>query len=354
MRNVKTPLWMILAVGFLLHISLPAVGQDATSTDAEAAVPEAGAALATEADPPPGYKSMAAVQAAILTGKLKLIDGEIEVPDSVLLTQDIEYGQGGGESLKLDLYQRKGLDHPVPAILFIHGGGWSKGGRNDYHFYCVKFAELGYVVATASYRLVPEWQYPAAVHDVKCAVRWLRANAMKYHIDPEMIGVAGGSAGGHLSMMVGYSSDVPELEGDGGNDDVSSQVQAVVNLYGPTDLTVPVAAEHPTVLAFFGDNKIDEVRTDYEQASPLTHVTEDDPPTLIIQGTIDDLVPVSQADALALKLHEVGVPFRYDRLTGWPHTLDLAEVINVRCRRLMREFFAEYLPLPQPSQATGN
>lgn len=347
MRSVKTPLRITLTAGVLLLIVHPLLGQDTATADAAPAVSDAGAALATEADPPPGYKSMAAVQAAILTGKLKLVDGEIEVPDSVVLTKDIEYGQVDGEPLKLDLYQPKGLDNPVPGILFIHGGGWSKGGRNDYHYYCVKFAELGYVVATASYRLVPEWLYPAAVHDVKCAVRWLRANADKYHIDPDMIGVAGGSAGGHLSMMVGYSSDVPELEGDGGNAGVSSRVQAVVNLYGPTDLTVPAATEHPTVLGFFGGKTIDEVRTDYEQASPLAHVTEDDPPTLIIQGTIDDLVPVAQADALALKLREVGVPFRYDRLPGWPHTLDLAEVMNVRCRRLMQEFFAEHLPLPQ-------
>ena len=129
------------------------------------------------------------------------------------------------------------MTQPVPAVLFLHGGAWKGGYRQIYHYYCTKFAEHGFVAATASYRFTGEAPFPAAVEDVKCAVRWLRANAEKRGIDPNKIGVAGGSAGGHLAMMIGYSSDVPELEGKGGHAETSSRVQAVVDLYGPTDLT---------------------------------------------------------------------------------------------------------------------
>lgn len=347
--KLTTPL--VFSIGLAIAIAIfpshatltqaapPAVSDTAAEVEVDS--------LVTEADPPQGYETADAVKAAIFTGKLKLIDGEIDLPESIELEKGIEYGQGGDETLKLDLYTPKGLDHPVPGLIFIHGGGWSKGSRDDYHFYCVKFAEMGYVVATVSYRLVPEAIFPAPVQDVKCAVRWMRANAEKLHVDPNQIGVLGGSAGGHLSMMVGYSSDVPELEGEGGNAEVSSRVQAVVDIYGPTDLTVDVATGHPTVLAFFGGKKIDEVPHDYELASPLTHLTADDPPTLILHGTIDELVPIEQADRLAANLKALGIPYRYDRLPGWPHTMDLAEVVNLRCREVMTKFLSEHLPLPK-------
>src|SRR5262245_36610238 len=158
---------------------------------------------------PPGYASESEVKAAFLAGKLKAIDLTIDVPDTVTVEKNIEYGKGGGKALQLDLYSPKKLTHPLPAILFIHGGGWTSGYRQIYHYYCTKFAEHGYVVATASYRLAGEAPFPAAVEDVKCAVRWLRANAKKLGIDSDKIAVAGGSAGGHLAMMIGYSSDVP-------------------------------------------------------------------------------------------------------------------------------------------------
>ena len=145
-------------------------------------------------------------------------------------------------------------------------------------------------------------------------------------------------------MLVGYSSN-PELEGTGGHQGVSSRVQVVVNLYGPTDLTTSYATSNGTVINFLGGKKIEEARRQYELASPITHVTKGDPPTLIFHGTIDDTVPIAQADKLAEKLKATRVPYRYDRLKGWPHTMDLAEVINRRCRRLMTEFFKKHLSM---------
>jgi acetyl esterase/lipase len=171
----------------------------------------------------------------------------------------------------------------------------------------------------------------------------VRANSSTYNINPDSIAVIGGSAGGYLSLMVGYTSDVPELEGDGGNPGVSSRVQAVVDLYGPTDLTTPVAIEAREVRNFL-KKTYEEAPDLFLKASPIHYVTKDDPPTLILHGTIDELVPIEQSDALAAKLKELGVPVIYDRLEGWPHTMDAAQAVNERCRFFMDHFLKRYLP----------
>jgi acetyl esterase/lipase len=294
---------------------------------------------------PPGYASESEVKAAFLAGKLKAIDLTIDVPDTVTVQKNIEYGKGGDKALQLDLYSPKARTTPLPAVLFIHGGGWTSGYRQIYHYYCAKFAEHGYVVATASYRLAGEAPFPAAVEDVKCAVRWLRANAKKLGIDPNKIAAAGGSAGGHLAMMIGYSSDVSELEGKGGNADSSSRVQAVIDLYGPTDLTDESARSRKEVKRLMGGKAFDEVPDAYRLASPVTHVTKDDPPTLILHGSIDSTVPIHQAELLVEKLKSAGVVYEYDRVEGWPHTMDLDVDVNRHCMAKMFEFLDKQLGL---------
>lgn len=303
-------------------------------------------ARGAEAPPiPPGYSSEDAVRTAILLGRLKLVNaGNVTVPDGVEEIIGIEYGTGGGRPLQLDLYRPENRESARPAILFIHGGAWKGGKRSDMKFYCAKFAGLGYVTATASYRLSGEAPFPAAVHDVKCAVRWLRANAGEYGIDPDRIAVSGNSAGGHLSMMIGYSDD-PALEGDGGNGGVSSRVCAVVNFYGPADLTTDFAKRQGVLREFMDGKTHDEAPDAYRLGSPLFHLTPDDPPTLIFHGTLDSTVPVEQADRLAVKLDELGIEYVYDRFEGWPHTMDLAEVVNRRCVYQMERFFERHLPL---------
>jgi len=295
---------------------------------------------ATEAPPiPQGYADDQAVKAAILLGQIKLIDAiNVSVPDNVEEILDIEYGTGGERKLHLDLYLPKGRTKATPAIIFIHGGAWKSGKRSDMKFYCAKFAEKGYVTATVTYRLTDEAPFPAAVHDVKCAVRWLRANTSKYQVDPKRIAVSGNSAGGHLSMMIGYSDD-PSLEGNGGNNDISSRVCAVVNFYGPTDLTTDFAKKQGVVEDFMGGKTFAEAPHTYQQASPLFHLTRDDPPTLIFHGTIDSTVPIVQADMLSEKLKELGIDHIYERYEGWPHVMDLAEAVNRRCVYQMEQFF---------------
>jgi len=304
-------------------------------------------ALAEVPPAPPGYASEDKVIEAFRSGQLEIIDLAIAVPENVSVRKGIEFGKGGGRALALDLYSPKQRNARLPAVIFIHGGAWKSGYRQMYHYYCTKFAERGYVAATVSYRLTSEAPFPAAVEDIKCAVRWLRANAETLGIDPNRIAVAGGSAGGHLAMMVGYAPDTPELEGDGGNSDSSSRVQAVVNLYGPTDLTTDFARTKSDVIAFLGGKSFDEQGELYQFASPVTHVTKDDPPTLILHGSIDGTVPIEQAELLVKKLKENGVACEYDRIEGWPHAMDLHAGVNHHCLAKMFEFFDKHLGTQQ-------
>ena len=245
-------------------------------------------------DPPAGYATRAELMARIGLGLVQVIDLENDpLPPAVLETKNITYGQIGDRQLQLDLYQplpgQKASDSsegagastespPLrPGLIFIHGGAWSGGSREVYHYYTKRMALRGFVAATISYRLSREAVFPAAVADAKCAVRWLRAHAAEYQIDPTRIAVLGGSAGGHLAMMVGYAND-PTLEGEGGNAETSSRVAAVVNLYGPADLTTVDARQATPVRRFLG-GPFAEKPTAYEQASPVLHLDPQDPPT---------------------------------------------------------------------------
>ena len=150
-------------------------------------------------------------------------DAAPPVPDSVIWEEGIVYSTPDGESLALNMARPRSDDGKQPAILCIHSGGFRAGKRESYDGLCVKLAEKGFVAATITYRLAPKYQFPAAVHDCKAAVRWLRANAAKYSIDPTKIGITGGSAGGHLAQFLGVTAHVPEFEGTGGNPEQPSQ-----------------------------------------------------------------------------------------------------------------------------------
>src|SRR5882724_8975680 len=153
---------------------------------------------------------------------------ELVVPDDVMFERNIEYANPDNEHLQLDVARPKATSAPLPAVLCIHGGGFRAGSREGYDKLCLSLAQHGFVAATITYRLAPKYQFPAAVHDCKAAVRWLRANASKYQIDPARIGATGGSAGGHLAQFLGVTAGIPEFEGDEGNPTLSSSVACVV------------------------------------------------------------------------------------------------------------------------------
>lgn len=313
---------------------------------------------------PPPLRGFPTVNAAMLMYVLGMVDivdiaGEIPIPDGVTFRPDVEYGRVGDRPLLLDLYLPEAAEESHPAIIFIHGGGWVDGDKRDYRFYAVRFAARGYVVASIGYRFAQEARFPGCLEDAKCAVRWLRANAPELGVDAERIAVVGGSAGGYLAMMVGYAPDDPCLEGAGGHAGVSSAVAAVVNAYGPTDLTTDYARNHPTVTRFLG-KRYEDAPDLYALASPIHHVTANAPPTLILHGTIDNIVPVEQADMLAEKFQRLGVPYWYDRADGFPHTMDLIAPVAVRNEFLMHAFLQEHFygrppeeaaPLPPPAFA---
>ena len=301
---------------------------------------------ATPPAPPVGFATSDEAFDAVRKGKVPVANRFAPIPPNVEITRDVAYGHTGQRSLLLDLYSPKDANGSSPAIIFIHGGSWRGGKKEDYRPYALHYAAMGYVVASIQYRLSGEAPFPAAVHDVKAAVRYMRAEASRHGVDPKRIGVAGGSAGGHLSMMVAYSADVKELDGDSGHPAVSSQVRCIVNLYGPTDMTSAyaqaVSRTNKAVSAFF-EGTYDEHPDAYAAGSPIRYLTQDDPPTLILHGTIDALVPIDQADILAAKLTELKVPYVYDRLPGWPHGMDVVKDVHERCLWFMDRFFDRYL-----------
>lgn len=291
---------------------------------------------------PHGYRNETRLKVAYALGFLKLVDTNPTIPDNIEIFKNIVYKQVDTISLKLDIYKPKELKTPAPVLIFIHGGSWSKGKRSDYLPYLIDYALKGYVTVTVSYRLSGVAHFPAAVEDVKCAVRWIKAHAAGYNINPEKVALIGGSAGGHLAMMVAYSNENEFTKAC--PDTRSAQVQAVVNFYGPTDLTTEYARNRHECLSFLGKT-YREAPEMYAAASPSTYISPDDPPTLIFQGTIDSLVPVSQSDSLHAWLDNAGVANEYYRLKGWPHTMDLAKKVNEYCRYHMDAFFNKYLQI---------
>ena len=310
-----------------LTLVLPSTGGAAVSGTIELNPPTA----------PQGFESRQAVMAAIFKKELELIQSDFPTPTNVKEIKNIEYGRAAHRPLLLDLYLPEKPDLKKPSLIFIHGGAWSGGSRDVYKHYTVHFAKLGYAAATISYRLSGEAPFPAAVHDSKGAVRWMRAKAGDYGFNAKKIVAIGGSAGGHLSLL-GYTPKLSALEGQTGHADESSAVQAVINFYGPVDLTTKMGQESGSVRKFLDGATYQDRPQLYQQASPLFHLKKSAPPTLIIHGTLDETVKIGQGDALASKLSELEVPFAYARLEGWPHTLDAATMVNQYCTTLMESF----------------
>lgn len=295
--------------------------------------------------PPPGYPSeYTSLAAGYLLHDLVPWENAPAVP-GVVEKLDVEFGKGGDETLRLDIYWPENIDGPRPGLLLFYGGGWRQGRKDQLRAYAQSFAKHGYVVATPQYRLREAGRWPNSIQDAKCAVRWMRAHAAEYHVDPNRIGVMGNSAGAYLALMVGYTPGVPEFEGDGGWADQSSAVQAVVDIYGPADFTEPVRRNHPLILSYM-NGTYEEGAERYEKASPIRYVNEKTPPTCVIHGTVDMLVPVHQSDWLVEKLAATGIPHFYSRIDGWPHAMDFVSEVHAHTEALVTRFFDEHLKGP--------
>jgi len=261
----------------------------------------------------------------------------------IVFEQGIEYSNPNDQHLQLNLARPKEARGKLPAVLCIHGGGFRAGKRERWDQLCQQLAERGYVATTVTYRLAPKYQFPAAVHDVKAAVRWLRANADKYKIDPERIGVVGDSAGGHLAQYLGVTGDVPSLEGDGGNADQSSRVTCVVNYYGPSDLTKSYgkSVDAAEVLPLWLGGDATKEHRKHIVASPLYWVTPAAAPTLLIHGTEDPYVNYEQAGWIHDKLKAAQVEVELLTLQGAGHGFKGADA--EKAEKAMLEFFDQHL-----------
>ena len=240
--------------------------------------------------------------------------------------EDIIYGYADTLALKLNMAipsKEQFSSSKFPTIIFIHGGGWKEGHRSAYNRQIVRAAKRGYVAVTISHRLTavtnehgkPLYPWPAAIHDCKAAVRFLRHVSEKYKIDPDKIGITGASSGGHLALLIGVSDPTHNLEGDvklPSNDqfvrEISSRVQAVVNISGPTEMVSCYEAPIVTpYLTSFLEGSPNDNREGYRKSGPIHYVSKDDPPIMTIHGELDEVVPVAQAHMLDQKLKEVGM-----------------------------------------------
>jgi acetyl esterase/lipase len=247
----------------------------------------------------------------------------VSEPDGVRILRDWTYATVGGEDLQLDLYLPDSYAKPLPLIVWIHGGGWVTGERSPCPV--AVLATRGYAVASISYRLARgDAVFPAPLHDCKAAIRWLRTNAWRFGCDPDRIGVFGPSAGGHLAALLGTTGDDPTLEGTEGVTGVSSRVQAVCALFAATDLVhlEEVEDDHWRInlvakaLLHGPPSKHPELAA---AASPITHVSKDDAPFLLIHGLADEMIPPAQSERMHQTLTQAGVASDLRLIEGMPH-----------------------------------
>jgi acetyl esterase/lipase len=285
----------------------------------------------------------------------------VAVPEGVAYLPDVTYCTFDDQTtLEMDVAFPSRGRGPLPALVFIHGGGWVTGDRKNITPYLMTAARAGYVAVAISYRLAPKHPYPAALQDAKCAVRFLRANADKYKIDPEHIGALGFSAGGNLACMLGSTGD-KEFAVSGDNAKESDRVQAVASFYGIADLAewhqscgrkevtgymawgVSIALK-----SYLETSDLEKDKGRCADASPIGRVGKDTPPTFLAHGTKDTLVPVAQSQSYAKKLKEGGaevtlveVPGEGHNFVGEAEQKAMQAALEFLDKRLKRESVAD-------------
>ncbi len=272
----------------------------------------------------------------LMIGKSSIVFGQFIPPKEPMLP----YAKSGGKEMMLDIYAKDTVTaKPLPVILWLHGGTWFSGNKNGFGSnYAASMIKYGFAVVCANY--VTTDRFPAQLHNCKAAVRWIRANGSKYNLDTSKIAVWGEGAGGHLAALLGTTGGVKtatignvtvEIEGNLGNNEYSSRVEAVVDLYGPTDFlkmdeqtiedcASPVVHNLPTSPeALLLGAAIPTIPDKVKAANPISYITPDDPPFLIQHGNADCNVPFNQSELLDEALNKAGVQSTLDLLDGYRH-----------------------------------
>jgi acetyl esterase/lipase len=273
-------------------------------------------------------------------------------PDAdIVVLHDVVIGKGGGRDLHAEIAYPKNATVPLMPVIFIHGGGWIAGDNKRSPIELL--AKAGFFAASIEYRLSNEAKWPAQIQDCKLAVRWLRANAAKYNLNPDRIGVMGESAGGHLVACLGTMADVKEYEGDGGYPGVSSAVQAVVDFYGPTDFTQAgiYSADAIKVTEMLFGAPYAQNPDLWKSGSPLYYVKAGDPPVLMVHGDKDGLVPIAQSEVFDAALTKAGVPHQLIVVKNGNHGFipvanTVIEPSRADINKYVVDFFYQYLKGP--------
>ena len=280
--------------------------------------------------------------------------GAAALPAGVRAERNIPDVENGHRNQILDLFlPEQPSSKPLPLMIWIHGGAWSGGSHSSPPV--LYLVSKGFAVASIQHRFSSDAIWPAQSYDCKAAIRFLRANATKYNFDPGHFGVGGDSSGGHLAAFVGTSGDVKELEGNLGNTNVSSRVQAVVDWFGPTDFTLMAQQSGPrSMLQHDASNSpesrlvggpVQEKRDVARTANPLTYVDRNDPPFLIMHGDNDQLVPLAQSVILAKALIDAGVEVTMKTIPGAAH--EGLQFRDAESQRLIEKFLSRTLEANQ-------
>ena len=247
-----------------------------------------------------------------------------EAPAGYRKLPDITFAKVDGQELKLDLYLPEGKQG-APLVVFVHGGGWSRGNRADMPL--GNMAPAGFAFAGIDYRLSPVARFPAQAHDIKAAIRFLRAKQAEYGYDASRVAIAGSSAGAHLALLVGVTNGNKELEGTvGGNLDQSSDVQAILSYYGASNfLTIlkqstpyGLGVRTPALQLLLGGQPEDEEAL-AKLASPVFHLDANDPPMLLLHGDQDPQMPINQSLEMYGAYRQLGLDAEFLPVYQAPH-----------------------------------
>ncbi|MGI8792478.1 MAG: alpha/beta fold hydrolase [Acidimicrobiales bacterium] len=266
----------------------------------------------------------------------------------VRIEENVVYGTGGGRDLQCDVFHPPGEVAGAPAVVLVHGGSWRNGDRTQLRGYGVLLGREGYVCVAPEYRLLGESVWPAQIHDVKAAIRWVRANAAELGVDPERIAIEGNSAGGHLALLAAGTPDDPAFEGDGGNAGVSTRLAAAIGVYPPVLFSHGAYEDGAVPILALSDPDPGSVEL-AAAASPLSRVSAEYPPTMLVHGTADQTVPRAASIRMYERLLEAGVSVDLHMYADQPHAFDAQPEFGRQCAAEMLLFLNRYVRNATPA-----